>query len=91
MSDSPRSSNNCWQKSVADVLRLWIATVIFVVATWLLVPNTGGKQIGARYLMHALPLLWMIAALQWQRAERSSNLWSRVFRLGVVSALLIGL
>ena len=69
---------------------LWAALAIFALVAIALVPNQGGKQEGARYLMHALPVLWLIVGLQWQRATTRSDPSARVFRAAVLAALAAG-
>lgn len=44
----------------------WLAGALFCAISVLLLPNDGGKQIGPRYWLHALPLLWWVAALRFE-------------------------
>lgn len=43
--------------------------------TGLVVPSHGGMQIGARYLLPAVPLLWLLVALQLDGIRRRAPRW----------------
>jgi hypothetical protein len=46
---------------------LWVVLLVFLATVVWIVPTSGGKQFGPRHLLHAAPILWLIAAVQWHR------------------------
>lgn len=49
---------------------LWLVLGVYLVGAPLLLPNAGGKQFGARYFLHLLPLVCWLAAAQLDALRR---------------------
>ena len=63
--------------------------VVTCVVTASVVPNDGGMQLGPRYLLPALPLIWLWVGLVWDRLALPHVL-SRVARAALLVAVLLG-
>jgi hypothetical protein len=45
-------------------LQLWIIAGVFCLSSLAILPATGGKQLGPRYWLPVVPVIWLIASLQ---------------------------
>jgi hypothetical protein len=70
---------------------LWGIVIIFCLGTALAVPNSGGKQLGARYFLHALPAIFLLLGLVWDRAADLAPRGRRGLRAAIAIGLLAGL
>ena len=69
---------------------LWTVLGVFCLGAVLVVPNTGGTQLGARYFLHALPLLFLLLGLVWDRAATLARPARQALRIAIAIGLLAG-
>jgi hypothetical protein len=69
---------------------LWGVVIIFCLGAALVLPNSGGKQLGARYFLHALPPIFLLLGLLWDRAAVLAPRGRQGLRAAVAIGLLVG-
>jgi hypothetical protein len=77
-------------RSGREQTALWLLALAFTLGTAIIVPNDGGTQLGARYFLHALPPLFLLLGMAWDRAGSLPPASRRALQLAIAIGLAAG-